>query len=89
MYRSTLTYPVDHTVLAEGERSSTIPHEGYGNQIKVEILNSHIIRSTAQIYGVGENPLNGKGMPLTHNGEGEEIVKTSCESMRCLIQLLN
>jgi len=42
----------------------------------VEILNSHVIRSTAQIYGVGEIPLNGKGIPLTHNGEGEEIVKT-------------
>lgn len=24
--------------------------------------------------GVGENPLNGKGVPLTHNGEGEEMV---------------
>nr|DAW63510.1 MAG TPA: hypothetical protein [Caudoviricetes sp.] len=23
---------------------------------------------------MGENPLNGKGLPLTHNGEGEEIV---------------
>ena len=62
--------------LAEGERSSTIPHEGHDNQIKAEILNSHVIRSTAQIYGVGEIPLNGKGIPLTHNGEGEEIVKT-------------
>ena len=31
-------------------------------------------RSTAQAYGVGENPLNGKGMPLTGNAEGEEIV---------------
>jgi len=32
-------------------------------------------RSTAQIAnGVGENPLNGKGLPLTHNGEGEKIV---------------
>jgi len=28
---------------------------------------------------VGENPLNGKGMPLTHNGEGEEIVWTLIE----------
>lgn len=24
--------------------------------------------------GVGENPLNGKGTPLTGNAEGEEIV---------------
>ena len=31
-------------------------------------------RSTAQIYGVGEIPLNGKGLPLTGNAEGEEIV---------------
>ena len=85
MHRSALTYPVDHTVLVEGERSSTIPHEGYSNKIKVEILNSYIKRSTAQIYGVGENPLNGKGMPLTRNGEGEEIVKTLYESIGCII----
>ena len=58
---------------------------GYDNKIKVEILNSHINRSTAQIYGVGEIPLNGKGMPLTDNAEGEEIVKTLCESIGCLI----
>lgn len=30
----------------------------------------HINRSTAQIYGVGENPLNGKGMTLTGKAEG-------------------
>ena len=51
----------------------------------MEILNSHINRSTAQIYGVGEIPLNGKGMPLTDNAEGEEIVKTLCESIGCLV----
>ena len=33
-----------------------------------------INRSTAQMYGVGEIPLNGNGMPLTDNAEGEEIV---------------
>ena len=27
-------------------------------------------RSTAQMYGVGENPLNGKGMTLTGKAEG-------------------
>jgi len=32
---------------AEGKRSSTIPHKGYNNKIKVEILNSYINRSTA------------------------------------------
>lgn len=31
---------------------------------------------------MGENPLNGKGAPLTGNAEGGEIVRTSCESMR-------
>lgn len=31
-------------------------------------------RSTAQMYGVGETPLNGKGMALTGNAEGQEIV---------------
>lgn len=31
-------------------------------------------RSTAQVIGVGEIPLNGKSMPLTCNDEGEEIV---------------
>ena len=61
---------------AEGKRSSTIPHEGYDNKIKVEILNIHINRSTAQINGVGENPFNGKGMPLTCSDEGEEMVRS-------------
>ena len=31
-------------------------------KIKVEILNIQIKRSTAQVNGVGEIPLNGKGM---------------------------
>ena len=26
------------------------------------------------MYGMGENPLNGKGVPLACNDEGEEIV---------------
>lgn len=30
--------------------------------------------SRAQIIGVGENPLNRNGLPLTGNAEGEEIV---------------
>ena len=39
MQRSTLTYSTDHVVSAEGERSSTIPHEGFRKQIRVEIPN--------------------------------------------------
>ena len=35
-------------ILDEGERSQTIPHEGFGNQIKVGILNIQNNRSTAQ-----------------------------------------
>ena len=58
----------------EGKRSSTIPHEGFENtklllfgyKIKVEILNTQINRSRTQIYGVGENPLNRKGIPLPY-----------------------
>ena len=34
----------------------------------------YVYRSTAQIYGVGEIPLNGKGVPLTDSAEGEEMV---------------
>ena len=34
----------------------------YGYKIKVKILNIQINRSTAQANGVGENPLNGKGV---------------------------
>ena len=36
-------------------------------------------RSTAQSLRVGENPLNGKGLPLTDNAEGEEIVYSRLE----------
>ena len=61
---STLTYSVDHTVLAEGKGSSTIPIRVTDLRIKVEILNICNNRSTAQAKGVGEIPLNGKGMPL-------------------------
>ena len=32
------------------------------------------IRVRRNRKGVGENPLNGKGMPLTDNAEGENIV---------------
>lgn len=31
---------------------------------------NRVNRSTAQMYGVGETPLNGKGMTLTGNAEG-------------------
>ena len=56
----------------EGKRSSTIPHEGFENtkiisyKIRVEIPNTQINRSRTQIYGVGENPLNRKGIPLSY-----------------------
>lgn len=40
LQRSSLTYSVDQMVLVEGERSQTIPHEGFSIKIKVEILNS-------------------------------------------------
>lgn len=44
-------------------------------RIKVKILNNQHNRSTAQIAnGVGENPLNGKGAPVTDKADGEEIV---------------
>ena len=36
-------------------------------------------RSTAQSLRAGENPLNGSGLPLTCNDEGEEIV---CSHMK-------
>lgn len=53
----------------EGERSTTIPHEGVGNiqmdyKIKVEILNTQLYRSRAQITnGVGEIPENERVYP--------------------------
>ena len=34
-------------------------------------------RSTAQSLRVGEIPLNGNGVPLTCNDEGEDIVRYS------------
>ena len=40
MQRSTLTYSIDHMVLDEGKRPSTIPHEGFNNKIRVEIPNN-------------------------------------------------
>ena len=70
MQRSTLTYPVDHTVLEtrvnvqrlspcrDLEKSILL----IDYKIKVEILNIQIIRSRAQIAnGVGEIPSNRKG----------------------------
>ena len=35
---------------------------------------NRVNRSTAQIYGVGETPLNRKGLLVTRNGDDEEIV---------------
>lgn len=50
--------------LSYGKGSTTIP---------ILVVKFHN-RSTAQSLRVGENPLNGKGLPLTDNAEGEEIV---------------
>ena len=38
-----------------------------------------INKSTAQSLRVGENPLNGNGLPLTGNAEGEELVYSRSE----------
>lgn len=35
LQRSALTLHINHMLLAEGERSSTIPHEGFENTIMV------------------------------------------------------
>jgi hypothetical protein len=59
-------------VLAYGKGSTTIP---------ILVVKFHN-RSTAQSLRVGENPLNGKGLPLTGKAEGEEIVCSSWETMR-------
>ena len=49
-------------------------------RVKLQRLSQRwLVRIEQQEYGsiaigVGENPLNGKGVPLTRNGEGGEIV---------------
>lgn len=63
MQRNTLTLYIDHMLLVEGERSTTIPMSGRrlvnkgGNP---EYLWQQEYGTIAN--GVGENPLNGKGM---------------------------
>jgi hypothetical protein len=42
-------------------------------QTTMTLVRNHNI-SRAQIIGVGENPLNRKGLLSTHNGGDEEIV---------------
>ncbi len=53
--------------LVEGKSSTTIPISDAGNRIRVEISNIQHIRSTAQANGVGEIPLNGKGMAAIYD----------------------
>ena len=81
MQRSTLTYPVDYTVLEtrvnaqrlEPCRDLEISYL-YDYKIKVEILNIQINRSKAQITnGVSEILLNWKGIPQTDNAVGEDM----------------
>lgn len=54
------------------------------NDYSGKIGETPINRSRTQSLGVGENPLNRKGTLLTRNGEDEEIVYSSYESMRCV-----
>lgn len=61
---------------------------GNFNDYSEKIGETPINRSTAQAYGVGENPLNGKSLPLTGNAEGEEIVYSSHESVRTYFKSL-
>jgi len=42
-------------------------------------------RSTAQSLRVGENPLNGKSVPLTHTGEGEDMVYSHMKDVSLLL----
>ena len=59
MQRNSLTYSVDHTVQESRENAQRlILGGGFDIRIKVEILNNQNNRSKAQVYGVGENPLN-------------------------------
>lgn len=63
---STLTYPADHAVLAEGEGSTAIPVLGLENKNKGGNPEySSQKKQGAIANGVGENPLNRKGTPLT------------------------
>jgi len=59
MQRSSLTYSVDHTVLETMENAQRLfLGGGFDIRIKAEILNNQNNRSKAQVYGVGEIPLN-------------------------------
>ena len=49
---------------------------------RVMIIHNNRSKYGAIANGVGENPLNGKGMPLTDNAEGENIVCSLCEGKR-------
>lgn len=72
MQPSTLTYPIDHTVLESRVKVHRLfPFRdlrisiNIDYKIKVEILNTQINRSRSQItYGEGETPLNRKGILL-------------------------
>ena len=69
--RSSLTLCLDHEILAEGKRSQTIPMSGCGFMNKggnPEQPQQQEYDSIAN--GVGENPLNGKGMAAVHYERG-------------------
>ena len=75
---STLTYSVDHTVLKSRVNVQRLdPYRVVDQRIKVEILNIYNNNRRAQIAnGVGENPLNRKGILLLYLREDGEIVLT-------------
>lgn len=76
LQRSTLTYSIDHMV-HESRVNVQRPDSSrvIDKRIKVEILNIYNNNRRAQITnGVGETPLNRKGILLTHNGEDENMV---------------
>ena len=63
LQQSALTYSVDHTVLESRVNVQRLsPCRVLIRRIRVEIPNNQYNRSTAQANGVGENPLNGKGI---------------------------
>ena len=63
------------------------PSQLYGTRLENKGFNPEYL--VQQEYGViandmGEIPLNGKGMPLTHYGEGEEMVY-SCMKIQVVL----
>nr|DAZ14671.1 MAG TPA: hypothetical protein [Caudoviricetes sp.] len=64
LQRSTLTYPVDHTVPESRVNVQRLDScRAIDERIKVEILNIYSNNRRAQSQnGVGETPLNRKGM---------------------------